>query len=145
MYQAAKGPDVFLVSGRLLPSYLQREFEAPDTAVWCTMSCRQPAKLPMPNTAALQRGSVAFCCPGLRLNTQLFAPHSGAFCLISQKAVLSLCRLPRALALNPANITRYTHACAKVHSSSTHQRDQVATAPSRLSLVLLGATAAQHS
>lgn len=85
----------------LLPSYLHGESDPPSIAVWCTMSCRQPAKPPTPNTAALQRSSVAFCCPGLRLKAQLLAPHSRIFCLISYQTGLSLCRLPRAL--NPAN------------------------------------------
>lgn len=66
------------------------------------MSCRQPAK---PDTAALQRSSVACCCPGLRLKAQLLAPHSRMFCLISYQTGLSLCRLPGALTLaNTAHV-----------------------------------------
>lgn len=41
--------------------------------------------------------------------------------------------------------TCYSHACAKVHCNSTDQRHRAATAPSRLSLLSLGATASQNS
>lgn len=88
-----------------MPSYLHGGFDPPNLAVWCTMSCRQPAKPPKLDTAALQRSSVAFCCPGLRLKAQLLAPHSRIFCLISYQTGLSPCRLPRALDLtNTAHV-----------------------------------------